>query len=155
MRAREFMRQHPAVVTPGDTIASAAELMHYETDACVPVVRHPATPVLVGVITARDIVVRCVARGHGGSCHIRDHMTPMPLQTVTPDEDFSEVIRKMEEAEVRRLPVVSDDGLLLGIVCESDLGETLKAREIRRQEARQTARSLAKMDVRQTAGLGA
>ena len=153
MKARELMRPMQDVVTPSDTIVRAAELMHYETDACVPVVRDAARPVLVGLITARDIVARCVARQHGSSCHIRDHMTPLPLHTVSPDDDFAEVMQKMEEAEVRRIPVVSDDGVLLGIVCEADLGETLKAREIRRREIRPAARSFATADVRRTAVL--
>jgi CBS domain-containing protein len=120
MRARELMRRNPPAVTPSERITHAAELMHYETDACIPVVRDAGVPILVGIITARDIAVRCVARRHGVGCRVADHMTPMPLYTASPDDELGEVIDRMETADVRRIPVVSDDGLLLGVVREAD-----------------------------------
>ena len=56
-------------------------------------------------------------------------MTPLPLQTVTPDADVSDIVRLMEQAEVRRVPVVNDDGVLVGIVAEADLVAKLSPAE--------------------------
>jgi CBS domain-containing protein len=142
MRVRAIMRRRPPVVTPGDRVSDAAELMHYGSDACVLVVSDLDEPRLVGVITARDIASRCVARHHQcASCLVRDHMTPLPLQTVGPGDELAEVARKMEAAEVRRIPVVTDDGMLLGVVREADLWEKVNGKTQRHRSVRVPSRA--------------
>ncbi len=128
MKARDIMKRHPFVVSPDDLVASAAEVMHYDTDACVPVVLDREHPVLVGIITARDIAARCVARRHLPGCLTRDHMTPTPLHTVRPDDDIAAAWEKMDTANVRRIPVVSDDGVFLGMLREADVIARLRPR---------------------------
>lgn len=127
MKARDVMQWNPAVVTPGETVSHAAEHMRYERDACIPVVRDSASRQLVGVITARDLATRCMARGHGHDCTVGDHMTPMPLHTIGPDDDMHDLLHVMHDHEIRRLPVVDQDGVLCGMVTERDLSETLRA----------------------------
>jgi CBS domain-containing protein len=129
MKARDLMTPRPFVVTPADPVAAAAEIMRYEDIGGVPVVQDPARPVLVGIITDRDITTRWVARGHHTACLVGDVMTPAPLQTVSPDAELGEIVRKMELARVRRIPVVSDDGMLIGIVAEADLATKLAPKE--------------------------
>ena len=129
MKARDIMTPKPFVVSPTDSVSKAAEIMRYEGVGGVPVVTDPAKPRLAGMITDRDIVIRCVARGHQALCPVSDVMTPMPLLTVLPDADVSEIVSKMESAEVRRIPVVSDDGILIGIVAEADIATKLSPLE--------------------------
>jgi CBS domain-containing protein len=73
------------------------------------------------VLTDRDIAVRCVAKKHGASCTVGDHMTSAHLDTVHPDEDVSAVITLMQRDQVRRIPVVSDDNRLTGMIAQADL----------------------------------
>jgi CBS domain-containing protein len=129
MKARDIMTANPFVVTPADPVSRAAEIMRYEDVGGVPVVDDPTHLHLVGLITDRDIAIRCVARGHSASCLVGDTMTPAPLQTVTADADVSEIVEKMERAQVRRIPVVDAAGALMGIVAEADLAVKLAARE--------------------------
>jgi CBS domain-containing protein len=126
MKARELMTRCPDVLTPDDSITAAAELMHYADDACIPVVRDKVNPILVGVITARDIVVRCVARHHPSTCRVREHMTPTPLHTLAPDDDARDAARMMCGWEIRRIPVVTADGVLVGVLREPDLRRALE-----------------------------
>lgn len=125
MKARDIMTPKPFVVTSADNVTKAAEIMRYQNIGGVPVVNNPGNPTLVGIITDRDIVIRCVARGHDTFCAVADVMTPLPLRTVLADADVSDVVRKMEDAEVSRIPVVTDDGILIGIVTESDIATKL------------------------------
>jgi CBS domain-containing protein len=125
MKARDIMTPKPFVVTPADNVTRAAEIMRYQDIGGVPVVFDPANRRLAGIITDRDIVLRCIARGHHAFCPVSEIMTPLPLQTVVPDADVNEIVRRMEHAEVRRIPVVSDDGILLGIVSEADIATKL------------------------------
>jgi CBS domain-containing protein len=139
MKARELMRRNPEVVTPTDSITCVAELMHYGTDSSVPVVRDRANPVLLGIITGRDIAVRCVARHHSHTCVAGDHMTPMPLQTLGPDDDIARAVRVMEETEVRRIPIITADGVLVGVIRDLDLRKALRASEYDSRPARTRA----------------
>ncbi len=129
VNARDIMTPKPFFVSPTDSVTRAAEIMRYENIGGVPVVTDPAKPRLAGMITDRDIVIRCVARGHQALCAVSDVMTPMPLLTVLPDADVSEIVSKMESGEVRRIPVVSDDGVLIGIVAEADIATKLSPDE--------------------------
>lgn len=83
---------------------------------------------LVGVITDRDITIRCVARHHEPGCSVHDHMTAHSLQSVHPEDPEEAVIAKMESAQVRRLPVIDDDRRLLGIVAQADIATKLGPR---------------------------
>jgi CBS domain-containing protein len=125
MKARDLMHWNPTVVTPDEAASHAAEHMRYEHDACIPVVKDEKGRELVGVITARDLATRCMARCHGMKCTVGDHMTPLPLHTVQLDDDIGTMLHTMQDAGIRRLPVVSSDGILLGVVTESAVTEAL------------------------------
>ena len=125
MRARDIMRWNPVMVTPDEAVSHAAEHMRYEHDACIPVVNDATSRVLVGIITARDLATRCMARCHERGCTVGDHMTPMPLHTVNPDDEVESLIHVMHGAEIRRLPVVSDGNVLIGVVTEAAIIEAM------------------------------
>jgi len=149
MKARDIMTPDPLAVIPTDPVWKAAEVMRYEDIGGVPVVDDKASGRLVGLITDRDITVRCVARRHAPDCLVRAHMTPRPLRTVHPDADVREVVEKMEAAEVRRIPVVDDHGVLVGIVAERDIAMKLAASEalpLRKRIKAASRRALATVD---------
>lgn len=150
MKARDIMTAKPLAVVPTDPVWKAAEIMRYEDIGGVPVVSDKTTSRLVGLITDRDITTRCIARRHGPDCLVLSHMTPLPLHTVHPDGDVSEVVQKMEAAAVRRIPVVDDLGILVGIVAERDLAMKLDASEalpLRKRIKAASRRALATVDV--------
>ena len=125
MNARDIMTASPVVVTSHDTIERAAEIMRDLDVGLLPVVDDPIAMQLRGVITDRDIVVRCVAARHEARCLVGDHMSAPVLETVTPDADVSVVLQKMEQEQVRRIPVVMDGDRLVGIIAQADLARTL------------------------------
>ena len=125
MLAREIMTARPSCVTPDDPLASAAELMRHLGVGLVPVVENREARRLVGVITDRDIATRCVARAHEPGCRVRDHMSGHGLHTAHAEADVVAVIEMMEREQVRRIPVVRDDGTLVGIIAQADLARKL------------------------------
>ena len=120
MLARELMTPDPRVVTADDPISHAAQLMRDENVGALPVVDDRTRMHVAGVITDRDIVVRCVAARHFGECQVGDHMTSDRLDTVTADTAATEVIRMMERDQVRRV-LVTEGGRLVGIIAQADL----------------------------------
>ena len=129
MKARDIMHWNPSVVTPDEAVSHAAEYMRYENDACIPVVEDATTRVLVGIITARDLATRCMARGHRPACSVGEHMTPVPLHTAHLEDDLRPLLHRMHNHEVRRLPVVSEDGILMGVISEAAIIEALATEE--------------------------
>ena len=120
MLARDLMTPNPCVVTADDPVSHAARLMRDENVGALPVVDDRTRMHVAGVITDRDIVVRCVAARHSGECQVGDHMTTDRLDTVTPDTAATEVIRMMERDQVRRV-LVTEGGRLVGIIAQADL----------------------------------
>lgn len=135
MQARDIMTAEPVFVTPDEPIARAAALMREHDVGIVPVVHDHADRRLEGVITDRDITIRCVAERHDGACRVRDHMTVDRLDTVRPDADLSDVLARMERDQVRRIPVVDERQRLLGIVAQADVATRYGAAHPREVEA--------------------
>ncbi len=121
MLAREIMTRDPLWVLPTDPIWRAAEMMRYHGIGCTPVIADEGSRQVVGVLTDRDITTRCVARKHSGNCRVSDHMTATPIHSVTAGDDAARAIQKMEAARVRRVPVLTADGALIGIISQGDL----------------------------------
>ena len=134
MKAKEIMTSHPFTIAPTDATSRAAEIMRDRGIGAVPVVENPAIPVLLGIITDRDIAVRCTVGGHLPSCPVREHMTGLPLETADPDDEVFDVIDKMERAQVRRIPVVTNDGVLLGMIAQADIATKFGPKEPREVE---------------------
>jgi CBS domain-containing protein len=121
MRARDIMTPNPLVVTPSDPVSHAAEIMRDAEIGIVPVVDDREHRHLVGIITDRDIAVRCVASMHIPACEVRLHMSGEHLHTVAPDDDVSSVLTSMTRDRVRRIPVVAEDNRLVGMISQADL----------------------------------
>lgn len=121
MNARTLMTPEPSVISVNDTITSAARLMRTLRVGMLPVVDDTHHRHLLGVLTDRDIVVRCVAEGHRLDCRVEDHMTRDALLTVYADADLRLIADRMEQHQVRRLPVIDSRQRVIGIVTQADL----------------------------------
>src|SRR3546814_910410 len=108
MEARDVMTPDPACCSPSDSVKDAAALMVGNDCGEIPVVDEGGQ--LVGVITDRDIACRCVAEGKSADTPVEEVMSSS-LVTVTPDARVDECCKKMEDNQVRRLPVVDDQGM--------------------------------------------
>lgn len=123
MKARELMTPDPEFMVPGDSIQESARRMRDLDVGAMPIVDRRGRR-LAGLLTDRDIVVRHVSEGCEG-CSVEDHMSTGHLVTVGPEVDVGEVARSMREARVRRIPVVDEEGRLVGIVAQADLATEL------------------------------
>jgi CBS domain-containing protein len=115
---RDLMTTNPKTVTADATLVEAAKIMRDEDTGVVPIVDGGN---LVGVITDRDIAIRAVVEGKDAqSTKVRD-IASKDIVTVDPQQDLEEALRLMAKHQVRRLPVVEEDGTLVGIVAQADV----------------------------------
>ncbi len=117
MKVREIMTEEVVTAEPDSTLQEIAGIMRDEDTGAVPIVDDGE---LVGVITDRDIVIRCVADGKDVSEITADEILTEELETIEPDADVEEASRLMSRKQIRRLPVV-EDGQLIGIVSLGDI----------------------------------
>jgi CBS domain-containing protein len=115
---RELMTADPRTVRPGDSVVDAANLMRGEDAGIAPIVDGER---LVGVITDRDITIRVVAEGRDPSSTRVEEVASQDVVTVDPAQELDEALRLMATHQVRRLPVVEEDGKLVGILAQADV----------------------------------
>jgi CBS domain-containing protein len=123
MKVSECMTREVKVVSPDQTIREAAEMMADIDAGALPVGENDR---LVGMITDRDIAVRAVARGKTLDCTIREVMTGEVLYCYE-DQELDEVAKNMGDKKVRRLPVISREKRLVGIVSLGDVARDSKS----------------------------
>ena len=113
------------VVTSRDaSVAEAAQLMRSAHVGDVVVIDN-STRQPVGLVTDRDIVVEVIAANLDvESVTVGDIMTDN-LQTAPEDTDFWDALAQMRDNGVRRLPIVDDAGLLVGIMTLDDALELI------------------------------
>src|SRR5688572_18579354 len=118
MNVEKVMTTHVSWVTPDTPIPEIARRMREEDIGSLPVAENDR---LVGMVTDRDIVLRAVAEG-GDVDRIpaRQVMSPQVLYCFD-DQSVADVLKNMGDNQVRRLPVVSRDKRLVGVVSLGDL----------------------------------
>ncbi len=104
-------------LAPADSIAAAAKAMSELNVGVIPVCDAGK---LLGVVTDRDIVIRAVAKGLDGKAPLSGIMSK-EVQTATPEDDLDEVLERMSDSQIRRMPVVDAGGALVGIVSLGDI----------------------------------
>jgi CBS domain-containing protein len=126
-KARDMMHPGAECIGENETLAQAARRMRDMNIGSMPICGEDQR--LQGIITDRDIVVRCVAAGGDPA-----RMTARELAEGTPvwvdaGADQQEVVRLLTEHKIRRLPVI-DDHRLVGMISEADVARHLPEQDV-------------------------
>jgi CBS domain-containing protein len=151
LRCRDIMTRELVVATRDTTVVEASRMMKQEDVGVIPVVeydapagngrsegaernyqdRNYARGKLTGLITDRDIVVRCVADNKDCASVRAEDIMSVDIYTAKPNDRVVDVIRKMGDKQVRRIPVCNDNGYLVGMISMADVAtETRQDREL-------------------------
>lgn len=117
IRCRDIMTSSVTTASRTHTLQDVAKLMRDGDMGSVPVVEDGK---LVGIVTDRDIVVRAIAEGKEASSSVTEAMTT-DIFSVKPDDFAFEAVRLMGDKQVRRVPVVDENGDLVGIIAMADI----------------------------------
>jgi CBS domain-containing protein len=115
---RDLLKGDPVTVEASATVQDAAKLMDEKDIGNVLVVENGEVQ---GIVTDRDIVVRVVAKGEGADSSVREAAST-EVDTISSDASIDDAIQKMEQGNIRRLPVV-DDGKPVGVISLGDLAQ--------------------------------
>ena len=84
---------------------------------------------LIGAVTDRDIAMKVVGEGKDPQTTTVMEIASTDLVTVHPDQDLDEALQLMAHNQVRRLPVVGQDGQLVGVLAQADVAQEAQAAE--------------------------
>ena len=118
--ARDLMTEEAACVRTTDTLVTAAQQMRDLDLGAMPICGEDDR--LAGVITDRDIVVKCVADGGDPSSIQVEKLAEGKPVTIGADDDIEEALRTMISHDVRRLPVI-DGHRLVGMLSQADIAQ--------------------------------
>lgn len=125
--ARDIMTTGAECIGESETLAVAARRMRDLDVGALPICG--ADGALVGLVTDRDIVVRCVADGGDPTVTMAGELAEGEPVTIGADDPVEDVLSTMGEYQVRRLPVM-DDGRLVGIISEADIARHTTGSEV-------------------------
>src|SRR5262245_31080402 len=121
MKVREVMSQNPACCVPTDSAQTVARIMRERNVGAVPVIADRQSRQLIGVITDRDFCCSIVADGlDPKKTTIQKFISVNPI-SCRDGENIEKCERLMQDHQVRRIPVVNNNGAVIGIVSQADL----------------------------------
>ena len=111
------MTRDVRVCRPSESVRDCAVAMAHNDIGALPVAE---VNLLVGMVTDRDIVIRAIAAGKGPDTPVREVLSDQVLYCFE-DQDLAHVAKSMGLAKIRRLPVLSRDQRLVGMLSLADV----------------------------------
>lgn len=151
LRCRDIMTRDLAVATRDTPITEVSLMMKQEDTGVIPVVEYDVPPgngknegaerkydgrnysrgKLLGLITDRDIVIRSVSEGKDCAQVRAEDIMTVDVYTAQPNDRVVDVIRKMGQKQVRRIPVCNENRYLVGMISMADVAvETREDHEL-------------------------
>src|ERR1700687_1894478 len=89
--------------------------------SAVPVINDEQKKQLIGIVTDRDLSIKVVAESRDPNHTLVQDVMTSTIVVCREREDLSSAIKAMEEHQIRRVPVIDDDGRVVGIISQADL----------------------------------
>lgn len=125
--AEQIMHAHAQWIPAIETLDRAAQIMRQMDIGALPV--SDADERMCGIITDRDIVVRCVALGHDPAKVTAGQLCEGTPRWAEADDDIGSVLAAMETHRIRRMPVIKDKKLV-GMITEADIARHLPDEQV-------------------------
>lgn len=116
--AEQFMQDAVYTYHPDDSAETLAQTMTEEGFGSVPIVDDAQH--LLGIVSEFDLLHAIKEKKSLVGVHASDLMTPTPV-TVTPETPAMDIIERLEGKHLIRMPVVNEEGKLLGVVARRDV----------------------------------
>src|SRR6185437_12783199 len=132
MNVREVMTSNPVCCLPEDTAQTVARQMCQSNVGSIPIMSDRQSKKLTGIVTDRDLCCSVVAQGlDPATTPIREHMHKNPV-VCRADERVESAEHAMQKHQVRRVPVVDQQGSVVGIVSQADIALKHEPQQISR-----------------------
>jgi CBS domain-containing protein len=125
----DVMTKDPVCAYPDDTVAHVARLMRSEDIGPVPIIQDDASKKLVGIVTDRDLAIKVVAEERDPkNTRVNDVMST-DVVTCRAGDKIEMALDAMSKNQLRRIPVVDNGNMLVGIIAQADIATRMNAPE--------------------------
>jgi predicted transcriptional regulator len=122
MTLKTICNREVLIAQKNDTLVEAAKLMReYQTGSIVIIEERNGLRYPAGIVTDRDLVIELIAKGVDINSVTLGDVMYRDIILGKENDDVNETIKIMRQRGIRRLPVVDDRGVLVGIVTMDDL----------------------------------
>jgi len=128
-KCRDLMTKDPVCCLPSETASRAAQVMDRYNIGAVPVVEDREDKRLLAMITDRDLAIKIIAQGRDPQSVKIEEIMSADIATCSPDDECGRALMLMEERKIRRIPVVTSAGRVVGIISQSDVALRLRDAE--------------------------
>lgn len=125
--ARDIMTEGTECISESDTLVVAAQKLRDLDVGALPICGDDGR--LKGMVTDRDIVVKCIAEGGDPAQFTAGSLAQGEVVTIGADDDVQLLLSTMQKHQVRRVPVI-DGTDLVGVVAQADLARTLSDEQV-------------------------
>jgi len=125
MQCSEIMTRNPECCVPTDSVMKAAQLMKSQDVGPIPIVADKDGRKLTGIITDRDLTIKVIAEARDPITTRLKEVMSDNVVTCKESDEVEQVLKLMEDNQVRRIPVVDQDNHLLGIIAQADVATRL------------------------------
>ena len=119
MKVKEVMTPNAKAIWLTESLADAAKLMWENDCGVLPIIKDGRK--VIGMITDRDICMGVAMRDTNPSSISVEEVMTGQVYSVAPEDDIEQALQTMQEHKIRRLPVVSPEGELEGILSMNDI----------------------------------
>ncbi|GGP50462.1 CBS domain-containing protein [Streptomyces abikoensis] len=126
-RAKDIMHEGAQWITRDETLTRAAQVMQMLDVGALPVSDDNGR--MCGIITDRDIVVKCLARGGNPDRATAGDLCEGTPRWIDANADVEDVLHEMESHKIRRLPVI-ENKRLVGMISEADVARHLPDNQV-------------------------
>ena len=129
MKVKDVMTSNAKAIWLTESLADAAKLMWENDCGVLPIIKDGGK--VVGLITDRDICMASAMRDRNPSGISVEEVMTGQVYAVRPEDNIDQALQTMQEHQIRRLPVISPEGDLEGILSMNDIVLNAKAPEVR------------------------
>jgi len=140
----EVMTKNPVCCLPDDLVAKAAELMKSKNIGSIPVIDNEQTKKLVGIVTDRDLALKVVAKGLDAKSTKVEAVMTHKVVTCLDGDDLQKALDAMAEHQLRRIPVVDKNNMVVGIIAQADVATRVDQPEKTAEMVKEISQSNAK-----------
>lgn len=128
--AKDIMHPGAQWIPAHETLDRAAQLMRDLDVGALPIADEHER--LCGIVTDRDIVIRCVAMGHDPAKVTCGELAQGTPRWIESGADVGAVLDEMKGHQIKRLPVIDDHKRLVGMISEADLAQHLTDEQLKK-----------------------
>jgi CBS-domain-containing membrane protein len=126
MKVKDVMTPNATAIWLTESLADAAKLMWEKDCGVLPIIKDGRR--VIGMITDRDICMAAAMKDRNPSGISVEEVMTGQVYAVNPEDNIDQALQAMQEHKIRRLPVVSSEGELEGILSMNDV--VLRARSL-------------------------